>query len=274
LSEFGYNTNSDKNQSFVRKRNEQKMNSNERVLVIECDECGQKSEYTIMDSLDSEVNVYDKQRLLSGTLFECKCGNCGVVRDLAYDMIYRDVEHNALIYMVNGETSQGVYTALRLTDSLPNRDDGGVNNLRKRIVTCPHQLQEKALIFDQNLDDRVIELAKIFCIGDAEENLPDFYPVGAEFNVKDGKPVIELIGEEKIVTAVIPDGLYQHLEHKFADVLERNDEYVINDLWAMDVLGIDPYEDEIDCDGDCDHCHHNCDDEWGEEDDSRDDEDR
>ena len=223
-------------------------NKNEELFVIECPDCGQKVKHVMMDALDSNEHAYYKQRLFNGTLFEFKCEKCGYKMDLANNMVYRDSKHNVLIYMVNGDEADGVYTALRLTDALTgNNEDYELQKMRKRIVTCPHQLREKVLIFDNGIDDRVIELVKFFCIENAKENIPDFYPIGAAFNVKNGKFVIDLVGEDGTITAMIPDGFCELLEHDFADVLEEDDEYVINDLWAMDVLGIES-EDEMEYD--------------------------
>lgn len=242
------------------------MNEHEHVLVISCPDCGAKTEYTVLDVLDSSDNAYDKQRLLNGTFFECKC-KCGHVMDMAYDIVYRDAEHNVLIYMVHDDAVEGVYTALRLNDSMHLKYGcDGVAEPMKRIVACPHQLQEKILILEHNLDDRIIELAKIFCAHGATETMPDFHSIGAVFNVKNGEFVIELIGEDRRLTAKIPDGFYNHLKHEFAEVLENSNPYIVDEAWALDVLGIDPYDD-VDCDGDCENCPHNCDDDFDDEDD-------
>lgn len=188
---------------------------NENVLVVECPNCKSKAEYTITNVVDSAANPYDKHRLLNGTFFDCKCNHCSFERSLAYDMVYKDAENNAIIYLVNDEDAQGVYTALRLTDAL-NKNDTDGDKTRKRIVTCPHRFREKALVFDLGLDDRIIELAKIFCLGDAEENMPELNFIDATFNVKDGQHVIELLAEEKTITALIPDGFLDHLAMEFA----------------------------------------------------------
>ena len=239
--------------------------NNEHVLVLSCPHCGHQAEHTIISILDSKENAYEKQKLMSNTFFEYNCTHCNARLDLCFEMIYRDNEHNALIYLVHDNDVEGASAALRLNDALEIKYGPDVIRPWKRIVTCPHRLREKALIFDKNLDDRVIELAKIFCANSASEAMPDFYPNGAIFNVKNDEFVIELVGEDKTVTAKIPDGFYQHLEAEFAEVLECSNPYVVDEYWAMDVIGIDPYDYEVDCDGDCENCPKNCEDDFDED---------
>lgn len=241
------------------------MNEHEHTLVISCPHCGHQSEITLMDIIDSKENEYEKQRLMSDNFFEYHCEKCDTHLDLCHEIVYRDADHNVLVYLVHDEFVEGFGTALRLNDELETKYNPEANRPRKRIVTCPHQLREKALIFDNELDDRIIELAKIFCAHGAMEAMHDFYSMGAVFNVKDGEFVIELIGEDERLTAKIPDGFYDHLMNEFAEVLENDNPYIVDEAWALDVLGIDPHDD-IDCDGDCEHCANRCEDDFDDED--------
>ena len=101
-------------------------------------------------------------------------------------------------------------------------------------------------------------------MNDAAENIEDFDPISAEFDIDDGKQVIRLYGENRVVTAIIPSGIYDHLTHEFAEALANDNSYVVDSYWAMDAMGIDPYDD-YDCDGDCENCPHNCDDDFDED---------
>lgn len=250
-------------------------------FVIPCPKCGNKTEYTVPKALNSEIDVYEKQKLLNGTLFDCVCSSCGATIELNFEIVYHDVAHNVAIYMVYEDEVDGLHTALALSDQmLAKRDcEHDRNPSRSRIVTCQHQLREKAMIFDAGLDDRVVELAKIFCLADAAENIPDLHPMSIFFNIHGGEPVLEIYGEEKMVRAEIPDGLYEHLMEEFAEELEDDVHYIVDADWAMITIGIDPYEEnechcencapnpsscenstknhrcgDCSCNSDCDHC--------------------
>ena len=232
------------------------MENHEHVLVIECPECHRKSEFLMLEALNSSIDVYEKQKLLNDELFEFKC-KCGHQMSLLHEFVFYDADHDATVYFVPGDDVDGVCTALRLTDKLNAKNaancEGEYENGRKRIVTCTNRLREKVSIFENGLDDRIIEMVKIIGMDHIGVNMPDFEVLGAFFDVKDGKRVIELVGEEKTVIAIIPDDLYEQLQHDYAEVLANDDEYIIDEEWAMNVMGMNS---EMECDGDCEHCAH------------------
>jgi hypothetical protein len=239
------------------------MNEHNHVSIITCPNCRQKAEFEFIHILDRKENAYEKQLLLNGTLFDHKCANCGAEITMSYSLIYVDAERGIELYLVHEDYVDGAIMMLARTDAVfqkyykcENTCPGPI----KRIVMCHHQLREKVLIFDEGLDDRVIELIKLICMNEAMKEMPDLDPVSAEFDIKDGQHVINVYGEEYSVTSPIPDKLYDHIAEDFKELLMCDKDYIVDQAWAMDAMGFDPYEDH-DCDGDCAHCPHVCDDE-------------
>ena len=89
---------------------------------------------------------------------------------------------------------------------------------RKRIVTNQNALREKAIIFENELDDRVVELIKLLYLLDVQDKFPEVNIVEGYFLVLEGKYIIEFIGE-KFLKAEIPLDLYKSIENNFAERL-------------------------------------------------------
>ena len=67
---------------------------------------------------------------------------------------------------------------------------------RKRRVTNQNALREKAIIFENELDDRVVELIKLLYLFDVQDIFPEVNIVEAYFLVLEGKYIIQFMGEK------------------------------------------------------------------------------
>ena len=107
---------------------------------------------------------------------------------------------------------------------------------RKRIVTNQNALREKAIIFENELDDRVVELIKLLYLLDVQDKFPEVNIEGY-FLVLEGKYIIEFIGE-KFLKAEIPPDLYKSIENNFAERLaaEEENQFMIDVKWANEFL--------------------------------------
>ena len=108
---------------------------------------------------------------------------------------------------------------------------------RKRIVTNQNALREKAIIFENELDDRVVELIKLLYLVDVQDKFPEVNIVEAYFLVLEGKYIIEFMGE-KFLKAEIPLDLYKNVENNFAERLaaEEENQFMIDVKWANEFL--------------------------------------
>ena len=216
----------------------------EQMIVIECAKCGSKSEYVVFDVLNSQVDYFEKQELINDKLFECKCENCGMVSGLLYELVYHDVEMNTMVYLVDEDHVEGVYTGLALADRAFEK--AGMPRIHNRIVTCQHRFREKAIILDRGLDDRVIEIMKVYCAEEANESLGNTINLDeAEtfFCVVDGVPRFEIYCGEKTIFAEIPDGLYDHVKLQFSELLADDPDIIVDEEWALGILEEEEYDD-------------------------------
>ena len=119
----------------------------------------------------------------------------------------------------------------------PNSEFGFVmEGYRRRIVTDQNSLREKAIIFENGLDDRVVEIIKLIYFSNLRQSHPDAKIDVAYFMVAEGEYQIHFLGESQL-TAVVAASLYEKVVRDFADKIENaEDDYVIDMGWALRVL--------------------------------------
>ena len=107
-----------------------------------------------------------------------------------------------------------------------------------RIVTSPGELREKIIIFDNGLDDRVIEIAKIFYIGQAKEQgikvKHIFFDVSGE-----GKYMFIIFDEngETKMASIEKELLEKIREEVLKDSPDiREDRFDIDENWALEKI--------------------------------------
>ena len=108
---------------------------------------------------------------------------------------------------------------------------------RKRVVTDQNALREKAIIFENELDDRVIEIIKLIYLANASKQFPENNIKEVYFLVADGKYILEFIGDRPL-SAEVSTSMYDSIKTDFAERLEAagNREPIINISWASEFL--------------------------------------
>ena len=134
-----------------------------RPTLVICPACNQPGFHAAWPWILSSRDTDATQLLLEGKLFKYHCPVCGGETTFAYDCLYHDVEHRALLLY-----SSGLYPEEQLLESLEKHADQAQWNsgtqtppYQYRIVFNPFELYEKARIFEYGYDDRVIELMKV-----------------------------------------------------------------------------------------------------------------
>ena len=182
------------------------------------------------NNLDPEA----KTQLIDGTFFQFKCPYCGHECKVDYGMLYHDMAHQTMIYYVSENSVEEIQKMFSDKDG-----ESGflIPGYRKRIVTNQNALREKAIIFENELDDRVVELIKLLYLLDVQDKFPEVNIVEAYFLVLEGKYIIEFIGE-KFLKAEIPLDLYKNIENNFAERLaaEEENQFMIDVKWANEFL--------------------------------------
>ena len=143
--------------------------SHSSIKTIHCPGCKKPAEVTMWESINAGLDPELKAQVLDGSLFAFTCPSCGIKESLAYPSLYHDPEQRFMAWWMpsNDEKQQQAY----LEDL--NKAELGLPDYRLRLVPNLNCLKEKILIFDNGLDDRVIELIKMAAWTQLkEENIP------------------------------------------------------------------------------------------------------
>lgn len=132
--------------------------------ALSCPKCGKMHtlpKYTLINV--TEKPEY-KEMLLKNQLFLFGCEECGLKAPLTYDCIYLDRKKKLVIAMSLEEPKEWK----ELVEEL-----AGQTGYQKRIVDNINDMKEKILIFDNLLDDRIVEMSKVMLLKQLENEMKD-----------------------------------------------------------------------------------------------------
>lgn len=108
-----------------------------------CSKCGHSYQTEVCQSVNVQNSPELKQQIVSGEFFMHKCPQCGNVQLVKFPFLYHDPSENLVICMSDQEISAE-----------------GTDGLTARRVTSVGELIEKIKIFDEGLNDAIIEMCK------------------------------------------------------------------------------------------------------------------
>lgn len=137
-----------------------------------CTSCGEDSELRMWQSINVELDPHLKPKLLDGSLLTFHCPLCGAEQPVMYDLLYHDPERQYMIYLMIDHDDP--LQELNSTEfgKLAHQMVG----YRLRIVTDFQRFLEKIFIFDNDLDDRVLEVLRAILVKGVFEK----HQIGAE----------------------------------------------------------------------------------------------
>ena len=215
--------------------------SQKQTTKVTCPKCKKEHEFAIWTSINVTLDPDQKEAILNRKAFTFECPDCKEKTLYSYDFLYHDMEQKIMIYHVT--TNEALVQAMEGFSQMTNVgvDDGILNGpevegYRKRIVRTLNDLREKIFIFDAGLDDRVVEIFKVFCIIQLKQNDPKFRADEAYFYSRDGEMGFQFLLDGKTFGEVAIDPAdYEDLAKTAADILakeDQNNNYVIDTDWA------------------------------------------
>jgi ribosomal protein S27E len=201
-----------------------------KMEKIVCPKCGhviQRQRYSLIDSAD----VKAREDLIHGDFFYVTCPSCGWSDEIPYSLEYHDGLHNVSIAYADDEAAEKEFQ--KEADQIKEKETF-------RITTDPTSLAEKALIFHEGWDDRMIELVKEMMWLAVQDTHPEYD--GFLFNVgtfQDGHtgPAMVPYSDGNVVNEPYPMDekilhMIQNEYEEIAEVYSGNSPYVDND-WAV-----------------------------------------
>lgn len=201
--------------------------------MIKCPECGAENHVTIWNSIDSNVDLFAKKELMNGDLFRRVCDGCGCTFNVFFELMYQDVNHNVIIYLVKQDDVNETIDMLNKANAKMQIPTNGV---RSRVVCTLNDLREKVNIFENNLNDKVIEIIKLLYLTNITDNNPHLKIEDVRFIVQDGKYILQFFGNESADIEITKE-FYDDVEKEYEnEIRHKKKSYVIDREWAIDAL--------------------------------------
>ena len=218
------------------------------IEKITCPHCKKRMKIKVYDLLETNKEPKLKQKIIHGTFFDTLCPNCGSTVTVTYDLDYYDPKSNAFIVFAESDDYY-LDTLSQLKEMREGKEEfdslvyEAIKQSRFRIVRNEIELAEKALIFDLDLDDRIIEIIKRIqmALEEDKEEKPDdlIFNIGYYTNGEQEMcflPVYD--GEIREDAIPISDRLYELTTEEFEGPLSayESDNFRINRKWIDEFL--------------------------------------
>ena len=206
-----------------------------KKMTVNCSKCGKPLSVTVFESVNSDYSDTLPMQIMSGDLFNAECPHCKFVSHLEYDILYHDMRHGAMVWVLHQTTPEYAtkLAELRSTNMLPYKT--------LRVVDDMNALKEKVSCLESGRDDRIVELCKVFTVYNLLAQKPDFAFRNAFYTAISGKEIIYIYDEDgEFLCSELSDKAYDYIKDlylKSAYAAKFNNNYAIVDYaWAEEVL--------------------------------------
>ena len=212
--------------------------SMEHLEKITCPKCGKESEFTVWQSINTTLDPEMTAAVRDRSAFRFKCAHCGHTANVDYPFLYHQMEDQIIIhYAASDDDVQEIYQLYTNDNRMDIFKDIIKDKYLRRIVRSQNQLLEKLAIFDAGMDDRIVEICKVFMMAEFMKQHPDIGNVEMlMYTNEDQKHIIQVLGDGKSLGgAELTDGMYNAVKQQFSSSLKdiRDDDPIINQKWAL-----------------------------------------
>lgn len=209
--------------------------SSPQKSTITCPNCRKRYKETIWASVNTDLSPDLPERIITGAFFHTVCPHCSNQTTIHYDMLYNDMKHQAWVWLVHLDQREDPEKAMKeIREVLLPR------GVETRLVTNLDQLRDKVSVLEAGLDDRVVEICKLFMEEQLWEQNPDFHAYFVMFNYLDGENYIRFFDETgKEIHYILDRRMYDIVEEEYRDALGSlpQERYPIYDkVWAIEFL--------------------------------------
>ena len=194
--------------------------------MITCPKCGKEAPFRIWESINTTLDPEMKEKVKDRSAFLFTCPNCGEANYVDYGFLYHQMEDTIMIAYSNTEE-------IDTPSGLDNIFLKGEYLLR--IVRSLNALREKIYIFDDDLDDRIVEIYKLFLYVKILDDAPDTEDVDI-FYMGGEQPHFEAVTRQKFIgSSDFNQGFYDSLVEKYSDKIPelRHDDPIVNRNYAI-----------------------------------------
>lgn len=215
------------------------------VEKIICPSCKTESDFLLWDSINTCLDPEMKEKVRNGEVFKWKCPTCGNEAMVEYATLYHQMEDRVMIYYVPGEGDK-TETIELMKGRRKNKDGEYVEmdmkfdeGYIKRVVDTKNQFREKLSILDAGLDDRIIELMKIFMLAQLEDKNKELGIEEVLFDkLEDGTKTFAVrLDDGRWAQIKYSQDMYDYFAKNVQEILEEeSDAVVVDGVWALEVI--------------------------------------
>ena len=164
----------------------------ENSVSVYCPICKHEHQVPTVCVVDVSRDGELKRKYEDGELFRFDCPDCGYRMKLGYSYMYQDSGIREFIYLSQEQPMEDGYMMDQIIKNATAMVEGKMEDSILRIVFSENDLQEKVRIFENGLDDRIIELCKGITLSQfpATEEL---FVTDIHYDVVGGKELLKLI---------------------------------------------------------------------------------
>ena len=172
----------------------------ENTVPVQCPICKHLYDAPAVRVVDVCRDEELKRKLESGELFRFDCPDCGNRMRLGYSFMYQDSDIREYIYLSKENPMDDGCSADQIVRNAMFMAEGKTDDAILRIVYSEKDLREKIRIFENGLDDRIVELCKGITISQ--------FPATEELFVTDIR--YDNIGGQELFVLTCSDGTEQY----------------------------------------------------------------
>lgn len=199
--------------------------------AVTCPSCSEEGLMEVWTGVNVGIEPMWKEKVGSREIFTYTCPHCQSKITVAYDFLYHDPQGNYMIYLLPGGGG-------RSFDSIDGLSAEKLEGYCLREVSDINGLLEKIMLFDDGLDDRCIEICKLYLSEQYAAQNKGKKLFGIYYNGKseDGSFLeFFLFGEGgEMCGTKLPIQVYDKVFLKLCgSEFDRTDEYRIDFQWAV-----------------------------------------
>lgn len=211
------------------------------IDTFTCPECMQEGDIQIWSSINTMLDPEMKEKVRTGDAFMWECPHCGYKLPVIYATLYHQMEDKIMIHFVEDKV-EAVETIKRLSGE--GEDDFDIfgafyeADYTIRVVDSIGKFREKLKIFDEKLDDRVMELTKAFLrynllLSDPGVKIKEFL-----FDTTaDGTKLFSLLLDDGSRASIdYEEDLYDSVKNNFKEIIDADEDFIIDSEWADSIL--------------------------------------
>lgn len=215
--------------------------SRHSVEVITCPKCGKESDFMVWSSINTVLDPEMYEKVRNGEAFAFRCPDCGHVAGVDYGCLYHQMNDEMMIYYVpNPDAVEEAYNMFRGDNKVAQLLEDVQKNYLYRIVQSKNEFREKLYIFDAGLDDRAIEIIKLFYAQKMQKDNPEigFDEIRFESGENDEIGLVFIAGGKPVASCEIGREFYDIIMKEYIAKMPdiREDEIIINWDWALSVF--------------------------------------